>query len=81
MAAQTLPTWSTPMASHLEFVPENSELSMELTALLAAKKELGEGEGLADHLQLDPDLPPNDRLEAVSNTILDWRETKLSYSG
>lgn len=56
--------------SHLAFVSENSELSMELIPLLAAKKELGEGEGLADQLQLDQNLPPDDRLEAVSNTIL-----------
>ena len=52
---------------------------MELAPLLAAKKELGWGDGLADQLQLDQDLRPNDRLEAVSNTILAWREPNLSY--
>ncbi len=62
-------------------MPENTELSMELAPLLAAKKELGEGEGLADQLQLDRDLPPSERLEAVSNTILAWREANLSYFG
>ena len=65
--------------NHLENVPENSDLSMELAPLLAAKKELGEGEGLAVQLQVDQDLPANDRLEAVSNTILAWREPNLSY--
>lgn len=65
--------------NHLALVPENSELSMELAPLLAAKKELGEGDGLVDQLQLDQDLPLNDRLEAVSNTILAWRQTNLSY--
>ena len=54
--------------NHLASVPENSELSMELAPLLVAKKELGEGDGLADQLQLDQDLPCNERLEAVSNT-------------
>ena len=44
---------------------------MELAPLLAAKKELGEGEGLADRLQLDQDLPPDD--------CLDWRELNFSY--
>ena len=67
--------------NHLATVPENSELSMELAPLLAAKKELGEGEGLAVQLQVDKDLPANDRLEAVSNTILAWREPNLSYFG
>ena len=67
--------------SHLAPVPENSELHMELAPLLAAKKELGDGEGLADQLQLDQDLPSNERLEAVSNTILAWRESNLSYFG
>ncbi len=67
--------------SHLASVPENSELSMELAPLLAAKRELGVDEGLADQLQLDRDLPPNERLEAVSKTILAWREADLSYFG
>ena len=66
--------------NHLDSVPEGSELSMELAPLLAAKKELGEGEGLADQLQVDQDLPVNERLEAVSNTILAWRQPNLSYS-
>lgn len=65
--------------NHLAPVPENSELSMELAPLLAAKKELGEGDGLVDQLQLDQDLPLNDCLEAVSNTILAWRKPNLSY--
>ncbi|KAL3144579.1 hypothetical protein ABBQ32_004303 [Trebouxia sp. C0010 RCD-2024] len=67
--------------SHMAPVPENTELSMELAPLLAAKKELGEGEGLAAQLQLDRDLPPNERLESVSNTILAWRQPNLSYFG
>ena len=65
--------------NHLDSVPEGSELFMELAPLLAAKKELGEGEGLADQLQVDQDLPVNERLEAVSNTILAWRQPNLSY--
>ena len=67
--------------SHLAPVPEHSELYMELAPLLAAKKELGDGEGLAHQLQLDQDLPSDERLEAVSNTILAWRESNLSYFG
>ncbi|KAL3140466.1 hypothetical protein ABBQ38_004725 [Trebouxia sp. C0009 RCD-2024] len=65
--------------NHLDSVPEGSDLSMELAPLLAAKKELGEAEGLAVQLQVDPDLPANERLEAVSNTILAWRQPNLSY--
>ena len=45
--------------NHLSSVPENSALLMELAPLLAAKKELGEGEGLASQLLLDQDLPMN----------------------
>ena len=55
---------------HLALVPENTELSMEIAPLLVAKRELGEGDGLADQLWLDQDLPPDKRLEAVSNIIL-----------
>ena len=64
---------------HLDTVPEDSELAMELAPLLAAKKELGEDEGLNVQLQVDQDVPANDRLEAVSNTILAWRQSNLSY--
>ena len=65
--------------NHLDSVPEGSQLAMELAPLLAAKKELGEDEGLNVQLQVDQDLPANDRLEAVSNTILAWRQPDLSY--
>ncbi|DBA88759.1 TPA: hypothetical protein ACH3X1_004177 [Trebouxia sp. C0004] len=68
-------------AASLGTCARNTQLSIELAPLLAAKKELGEGEGLAAQLQLDRDLPPNERLEAVSNTILAWREPNLSYFG
>ena len=53
---------------------------MELAPLLVAKKELGEGDDLADQLQLDQDLPPNSHLEAVSNTILAWRDLSRAQS-
>ena len=66
--------------NYLAHVAENSELFMELAPLLAAKKELGESEGLADQLQLDQDLPPSYCLEAVSNTILAWRNVKRNLS-
>ena len=52
---------------------------MEPAPLLAAKKELGESDDLVDQLQLGQDLPPYNRLEAVSNTILAWRDPNLSY--
>ena len=67
--------------NHLTSVPNNEALSLELAPLLAAKKELGMGEGLVTQLQLDQDLPAHERLEAVSNTILAWREPNLSYFG
>ena len=64
--------------NYLDSVPEGSELSTERAPLLAAKKELGESEGLADQLQVDQDLPAN---EVVSNTILAWRQPNRSHSG
>ncbi len=54
--------------NHLDSVPEGSKLFMELVPVSAVKKELGEG--LAVRLQMDQDLPTNERLESVSNTIL-----------
>ena len=50
--------------NYLDSVPEGSELFMELVPLLAAKMELGEGEGLAVQLQvhMDQDLPASERL-------------------
>ena len=67
--------------SHLAPVPENSELYMELVPLVAAKNKPGDGEGFPDQLQPDQDSPFDERLEAVSDTILAWREPNLSYFG
>ena len=68
-----------PLFHHQEADLSNSELSKELQPLLAAKRELGEGEGLAQQLDADRDLPAHERFEGTSATILAWRESKLSY--
>ena len=59
-------------------VPEGSDSVLELAPFLAAKKEMGEGEGLQVQLQVDKDLPAHERLEAVSTTILAWLQPNLS---
>ncbi|KAL0027659.1 hypothetical protein WJX79_006244 [Trebouxia sp. C0005] len=68
-----------PLFHHQEVDLRNSELSKELEPLLAAKRELGQGEGLAQQLDVDKDLPAHERFEGTFATILAWRESNLSY--
>ena len=68
-----------PLFHHSEAEVTNFELSKELEPLLAAKRELGQGEGLAQQLELVKDLPMHERFEASSATILAWRQSNLSY--
>ena len=68
-----------PLFHHQEADLRNIELSKELEPLLAAKRELGQGEGLAQQLGVDQDLPAHERFEGTSATILAWRESNLSY--
>lgn len=67
-----------PLFHHLEAGATNFELSKELVLLLLAKRELGEGEGLAQQLELVKDLPVQERFEASSAIILAWRQSNLS---
>ena len=62
----------------LESIAEHSELRQRAAPLLAAKKLGGAGEGLLEQLGLVTDLPPDQQLEAASETILAWRH-ELSY--
>ena len=68
-----------PLSHHLEADARNTDLSKELVPLLAAKRELGQGEGLAQQLEVHKDLPEHERFDSTSATILAWREASLSY--
>ncbi len=68
-----------PLFHHSEADARNTDLSTELAPLLAAKKELGQGEGLAQQLEVDRDVPEHECFESTSATILAWREASLSY--
>ena len=68
-----------PLFHHQGVDYRNAELSKEMEPLLAAKRELGIDEGLAQQLELDRDLPAHERFESVSATILAWRQSNLSY--
>ena len=68
-----------PLFHHHEAGSTNGELSKELEPLLAANMELVQGEGLAQQLELDKDLPVHERFEGTSATILAWRESVPSY--
>lgn len=68
-----------PLFHHQEADLRNNELSKELEPLLAAKGELGQGEGLAQQLDEDRDLLAHERFEGTSATILARRESNLSY--